>query len=49
MASQDESLFIQSAKEFFESRSSTIGLIVLAVIVSLALLAPWVAPRTPMI
>lgn len=47
MASQDESLFVQSAKEFFESRTSTIGLIVLAVIVVLALLAPWVAPQNP--
>ena len=47
MAAKEESLFIQSAKEFFESRTSTIGLALLAVIVSLALLAPWAAPQNP--
>lgn len=47
MATKDESLFKQSAKEFFESRTSTIGLLALAIIVALALLAPWVAPQNP--
>ena len=47
MSTNDDSLFMQSAKEFLESRTATIGLIVLAIIMAVALLAPWVAPQNP--
>ncbi len=47
MAVQNESLLWQAIKEYFESRVATIGLILLAVIVSVALLAPYISPQNP--
>ncbi|WP_319471737.1 ABC transporter permease [uncultured Pseudodesulfovibrio sp.] len=47
MAVQNESLLWQAVKEYFESRVATIGLILLAVIISVALLAPYISPQNP--
>jgi len=47
MAVESESLFWQAVKEFFESRVATIGLIVLAAVISVALLAPYISPQNP--
>ncbi|BBD09195.1 ABC transporter permease [Desulfovibrio ferrophilus] len=42
-----ESLFWQAVKEFFESRVATIGLIVLAITIGVALAAPYISPQNP--
>ncbi len=47
MAIQKESLLWQAIKEYFESRVAAIGLVALAVIVAVALLAPYIAPQNP--
>ncbi|QJB56666.1 ABC transporter permease [Pseudodesulfovibrio sp. zrk46] len=47
MAVQNESLLVQALKEYFESKVATIGLISLALIVGVALLAPVIAPQNP--
>jgi len=47
MAVQNESLLWQAVKEYFESRVAAIGLVVLAAIVAVALLAPYIAPQDP--
>ena len=45
--SNKESLFWQAVKEYFENRVATIGLIVLAIVVAVALLAPYISPQNP--
>lgn len=47
MAAEKESLFLQTVKEFFESRVAALGLAALIVIVAVALLAPYVSPQNP--
>lgn len=46
-AIQDESLFLQAVKEFFENRVAAIGLVLLIIIVGVALFAPYIAPQNP--
>lgn len=47
MEAEKESLFLQTVKEYFESRVAALGLVALVVIVSVALLAPYVSPQNP--
>lgn len=47
MAGQNESLLWQTVKEFFESKTATIGLIILTIVITVALLAPFIAPQNP--
>lgn len=47
MAAKHESLFWQAVQEYFESRTATIGLILLVLIVGVALLAPIISPQNP--
>lgn len=47
MAVQGESLLWQAIKEYFESKVATIGLIILAIVVAVALLAPYISPQNP--
>ncbi|MFW5488938.1 MAG: ABC transporter permease [Desulfovibrio sp.] len=47
MAAKHESLFWQAVQEYFESRTATIGLILLVIIVGVALLAPVISPQNP--
>ena len=44
---QDESLFLQAIKEFFENRVAAVGLVLLVIIVGVALFAPYIAPQNP--
>ncbi|SHJ28061.1 ABC transporter permease [Halodesulfovibrio aestuarii] len=46
-AVQDESLFLQAVKEFFENRVAALGLVILLFMVGVALLAPYIAPQNP--
>lgn len=46
-AAKHESLFWQAVQEYFESRTATIGLILLVLIVGVALLAPIISPQNP--
>lgn len=47
MALQKESLFWSAVKEYFESKVATIGFILLAIIIAVALLAPYISPQNP--
>lgn len=47
MALQKESLFWLAVKEYFESKVATIGFILLAIIIAVALLAPYISPQNP--
>lgn len=47
MAAEKESLFLQTVKEYFESRVAALGLVALLVVVAVALLAPYVSPQNP--
>jgi len=42
-----QTLFARFLEDFFESRLATLGFFMLAAIVLLALVAPWVAPQNP--
>lgn len=44
---KNESLLWQSITEYFESKVATIGLVLLAIIVAVALLAPYISPQNP--
>ena len=44
---KEESLLVQSLKEYFESKTAAIGLIILTVMVVVALLAPYISPQNP--
>ncbi len=44
---KDESLLLQSLKEYFESKTATIGLIILTLMVVVALMAPYISPQNP--
>ncbi|HAS90480.1 MAG TPA: peptide ABC transporter permease, partial [Desulfovibrio sp.] len=44
---KDKSLFLQTLKEYFESKTATIGLIVLTLMVVVALMAPYFSPQNP--
>ncbi len=46
-APKNESLLWQAVKEYFESRTATIGLVVLLIIIGVALMAPYVSPQNP--
>lgn len=47
MAPESDSPWKRLAAEFAESRLAMLGLVMLAVVVTLALLAPWVSPQNP--
>ncbi len=47
MAAEKESLFLQTVKEYFESRVAAFGLVALVIIIGVALLAPYVSPQNP--
>lgn len=46
-APNKESLFWQAVAEYFESRTATIGLVVLTVTICVALMAPYISPQNP--
>jgi peptide/nickel transport system permease protein len=47
MTVKTESLFWLAVKEYFESRVAALGLVALAAIIAVALLAPYIAPQNP--
>jgi peptide/nickel transport system permease protein len=47
MAARDDSPFRRFAAEFAESRLALFGLVLLACIAAIALLAPWISPQNP--
>ncbi|WP_320174395.1 ABC transporter permease [Maridesulfovibrio sp.] len=47
MPEKEESLLLQSLKEYFESKTATIGLIILTLMVVVALMAPYFSPQNP--
>jgi peptide/nickel transport system permease protein len=44
---KEESAFARFAARFIEDRVALIGLVMLGIVITLALLAPWIAPQNP--